>query len=224
MLRIRGAGTGALLALAVAAPAAIAHGGGSLDYSSQIRSIAPADAGLRVEVLDRDDRLLLINDTGERVVVRGYGDEPYIRLGADGTVAVNERSPAHYLNRERDGDVRVPDGADEQRPPRWRVVDRSGRYEWHDHRIHWMGGGRPPAVDDPAQRTKVFDWKLPLSVGERPGAIEGTLLWVGRDEGGPPLAAIAALAAVVLGGIALVLVVRGRRRRTDSGSDATEAW
>jgi hypothetical protein len=34
----------------------------------------------------------------------------------------------------------------------------------------------PPQVKDEAERTKVFDWKVPLSVGGRPARLSGTLV------------------------------------------------
>jgi len=229
--RFRGAATLALVASALVAPAALAHGGGSPDYISEVRSIEPAGAELSVEVLERDDRLLLRNRGDETVVVVGYDGEPYVRLAADGTVSVNRNSPAHYLNDDRFADVDLPANADGEAPPDWEVVNRNGEYEWHDHRIHWMSEGTlPPQVTDQSAETKVFDWDVPLRVGGAAGAITGTLTWVGRPGGGFPVAAGIALAAVVLGGIALVVVVRRRRRRGGDGDGerpagpAKEAW
>ena len=211
MRRCCGAAVLALLALATAATGALAHGGGSTDYISEVSAVRPA-AGVDVTVLDRDDRLELRNDSGRTVVVEGYDGEPYARLLPDGTVAVNLNSPAYYLNQDRFAKVDLPARADGDAPPAWKVVDRSGRFEWHDHRMHWMGAGRPPAVPDPHERTKVFDWDVPLRAGGRLGAIAGTLTWVGRPDESFPVAAARALAAVVVGGVALVVVVRRRPR------------
>ena len=61
-----------------------------------------------------------------------------------------------------------------------------------------MGEGRPPQVTDPDVRTKVFDWAVPMRVGDRPGAITGTLTWTPTPGGGVPTAAIFALAAVLI--------------------------
>jgi hypothetical protein len=220
--RYSGAALVALIALAMAATNAHAHGGGGLDYISKVRS---APNGLSVEVLDRDDRLVLRNDSGRTAVVEGYDGEPYARLSPDGTVEVNLNSPAHYLNEDRFADVDLPARADEKAAPAWKRVDGSGSFEWHDHRMHWMGAGRPPAVEDPERRTKVFDWDVPLRVGASPGSVTGTLTWVGRPGGGFPVAAAIALGAVVVGGIVLVVVVR-RRRRGDGGAakPRAEAW
>jgi hypothetical protein len=221
--RIRGAAAVALLAFATAATAAHAHGGGGTDYTSEIRAVTPAGAGLTVDVIDRDDQLRLRNESGKTVVVEGYNGEPYARLRPDGTVEVNLNSPALYLNEDRFAKVDLPARADEDAAPEWKVVDRSGRFEWHDHRIHWMGAGRPDAVSDPQRRTKVFDWEVPFRVGDRPGAVTGSLTWVGRPDDSFPIAAAVALAAVVLGGLALIVIVRRRRARPER-ADEKEAW
>lgn len=233
MRRIRSAAIVTLIASALAAPAALAHGGGSPDYLSEVRSLQPADAGLTVEVLDRDDRLLLRNRGDRTVVVLGYDDEPYARIAADGTVSVNLNSPAHYLNDDRFADVDVPDRAAADAAPDWRVLNGDGQFEWHDHRIHWMSEGTlPPAVKDPAEQAEVFDWQVPLRVGGSEGEIAGTLIWVGRPGGGVPVVAGIALAAVVVAGLALVVVVRRRRGGGDGGGSGAgrsaraveEAW
>jgi hypothetical protein len=220
--RIRGAAAVALLAFATAATAAHAHGGASTDYTSEIRAVSPAGAGLTLDVLDRDDQLALRNGSGKTVVVEGYNGEPYARLKPDGTVEVNLNSPALYLNEDRFAKVDLPARADEDAAPEWKVIDRSGRFEWHDHRIHWMGAGRPDAVSDPQRRTRVFDWEVPIRVGDRPGDVTGTLTWVGRPDDSFPIAAAVALGVVVLGGLALIVVVRRRRTRAPRADE--EAW
>jgi hypothetical protein len=222
--RIRGAAAVALLAFATAATAAHAHGGGGADYTSEIRAVVPADAGLTVDVLDRDDRLALRNDSGKTVVVEGYNGKPYTRVKPDGTVEVNLNSPALYLNEDRFAKVDLPARADEGAAPEWKVVDRSGRFEWHDHRIHWMGAGRPAAVRDPQRKTKVFDWEVPIRVGDRQGGVTGTLTWNGRPDDGFPMAAAIALAAVAVGGALLVAIVRRRRRGGGDAAAAKDAW
>jgi hypothetical protein len=58
----------ALLAVLAAAPAARAHEGNP-NYLSQVDAITPATDGVTIEVLNRDDRLLLHNTSGEDVVI-----------------------------------------------------------------------------------------------------------------------------------------------------------
>jgi len=216
---LRVAAAAGLAALCATAPAAFAHEGDP-KYSSDVRRVAPALPGLEARVLNNDDRIELIYEGDETLVVEGYRDEPYLRFDPDGRVEVNRRSPAAYLNEDRFAQVELPARADHEAPPEWEVVARTGRYEWHDHRIHWMSeGSLPPQVKDEGERAKVFDWRIPMQAGGRPLAVTGSLTWLGDPGGGFPLAAGISLAAVLAGGALLVAVVRRRRRRP-----AEEAW
>lgn len=211
-----------------AAPAASAHTG-SPEYLSVIRSVTPAVPGLSVAMLDRSDRLQVTYRGRSAVVFKGYDDEPYLRFLPSGVVQRNALSPASYLNADPSGKAAVPAVADADAAPRWQTVSRDGRYEFHDHRVHWMGAQRPPAVRDPDVRTKIQDWRVPIVAGSTSGAVAGTLYWTPVDGGGIPVAAIVALVALLAGGAVLVLVVR-RRRGSASGADggdapaAREAW
>jgi hypothetical protein len=210
-----------IIAALVFAPPALAHEGNP-NFLSQIDAITPATDGVTVEVLNRDDRLLLHNTSGKDVVIEGYDGEPYARVLADGTVEVNTRSPAYYINEDRFADVEVPEGIDGGGAPQWKQVGETGRFEWHDHRFHWMGKNTPPQVKDESVRTKVFDWKVPIEVGGEPGAIAGTLTWTPLPGGGPPLGAIFGGAAVLIACCIAVAVVRHRRRAAPK--PAQEAW
>jgi hypothetical protein len=211
----------ALAALLAAAPPATAHEGDP-NFLSQVDAIAPRTEGVTVEVLNRDDRLLLHNTSGEDVVIEGYGEEPYARVLADGTVEVNTDSAAYYQNEDRFGRVEVPEGADSEGEPRWKEVSRTGRFEWHDHRAHWMGAGTPPQVRDEGVRTKVFEWSVPLEIGGERGAITGTLFWTPAPGGSAPLAQIFGVAGVLIAASIAVMVVR--RRRTAEREPAAAAW
>jgi hypothetical protein len=119
----------------------------------------------------------------------------------------------------------VPDGVDGKGAPQWKEVGSNGRFEWHDHRAHWMGKARPPQVTDPSVRTKVFDWKVPLEIGGARGAIGGTLHWTPLPGGGPPVAAIVGGAAVLVACCLAVAVVRHRRRTAgERPAREAEAW
>ncbi len=212
----------AMAALVVATPAATAHEGDP-NYLSTINRVTPELDGVTVEVLNRDDRLVLRNRSGEDVIVRGYEDEPYAEIRADGTVLVNLDSRAHYLNEERFGGAEPPADADSKGEPRWDELDRSGRFEWHDHRMHWMSEEPPEQVRDVTERRKIYDWSVPLEVGGRQGAIAGTLFWTPQDAGGPPTAAIVVGAGLLALTVAGVVAVRRRRSRA-AGAEAAEAW
>ena len=73
-------------------------------------------------------------------------------------------------------------------------------------------------VKDKDVRTKVFDWTVRVRVGDRPGAIAGTLFWTPTPSSSLPLAAIFAFAGLVIALCIVVFVVRRRR-----GAPA-EAW
>jgi hypothetical protein len=240
----------ALLGALILAPAAVARAkppstqesgnpindqGASYHYRTYITSITPRTPGLSVEVLEFADRLLLRNNTGKTVTVYGYSGEPYARVQPDGSSEQNVRSPAVYLNTNFYADVTVPPSASATATPKWEVIDRTGQFEWHDHRIHWMSPVTPPEVKNTGRRTKIFNWTVPIRIGTQPGAIHGELFWVPESDTGAPTAAIVALALIALAGVAVVLVVRRRRgtgpRSSEPGGgdgDATttqrEAW
>jgi len=184
--------------------------GSSFHYRSVITSLTPAVHGLSVQVLQFADRLLLINHTGKTVTIDGYSGEPYVRLLADGAVERNVRSPATYLNQSFYGDINVPPQANASATPQWQLVERTGQFEWHDHRIHYTSPAIPPQVKDKSRRTLIFNWSIPLQVGAARGAIAGRLFWE-PESSKAPLAAIILGIAIFLGGLVLVLVVRRRR-------------
>jgi hypothetical protein len=200
-------------ALLVGTPAAAAHQG-SPNFLSQVNAVP---AGVKVTVLSRDDRLLLQSDGGHTIVIEGYSEEPYARIEPDGTVSVNTDSEAYYINEERDGQVAVPDSADSNGEPRWKEISKTGRFEWHDHRMHWMSKSDPEQVEDKSVRTKVFDWKVPVEVDGKRSDITGTLYWTPAPGGSVPWVLIAGLTLAAVAVLAAVTVLRHRRR-------PAEAW
>lgn len=215
------------LAAGITATSAFAHSGNP-DYESLVRGVTPPIPGLSVAVLNGDDRLE-VEYTGTRpVTIYGYNrtpKDPYIRLSAGGQVEVNLRSPAYYLNQERFSGAFVPDSADPKAPPRWKVVARTGRYEFHDHRMHWMSKSIPPQVTDKSKRTKIVAWNVPLSAQGASGAITGELFWRGSGPGAP-VGAFVAFGAIALLGLGSVVVVRRRRRagKPAPAAPREEAW
>jgi hypothetical protein len=206
----------------------IADQGSSFHYRSEITSITPEVKGLNIEVLEFADRLVLTNHTGKTVTVYGYSGEPYARVRPNGTTEQNTRSPAVYLNTNFYGNVTVPSSASASLPPAWVVVDRTGTFEWHDHRIHWMSPVTPPQVKDESKRTLIFHWSVPISVGARRGVVAGQLFWV-PDSSKAPVAAIVALVVIVLLALGFVVWVRRRRARPGGPGDENagkmeEAW
>ena len=48
--------------------------------------------------------------------------------------------------------------------PKWKQLSRSSRFEWHDHRAHWMGKSDPPGLKDKDVKTKIDDWTVPIEI------------------------------------------------------------
>jgi hypothetical protein len=197
--------------------------GSSYHYRTYVTAITPHERGLSVEVLEFADRLLLRNRTGQTVTVYGYSGEPYARIQANGTTEQNVRSPAVYLNTNFYANVTVPSSASASAPPKWVVLDRTGELEWHDHRIHWMSPVKPPEVTDEGRRTKIFNWSVPIEVGDRAGRVDGELFWVPQSSKAPAGAILALIAIVLLGAVLIFVVRRHRARSSPPGTGSSEA-
>jgi hypothetical protein len=204
----------AVVALLIGAPVAFAHQGNP-NYRSVVTSVTPGEKGIEVSVLNFDDRLLMHNTSGQDITILDYQNKPYAQLLKDGTVQVNTNSEAYYLNEDRLGETSVPKGLGSE--PKWKQLSRSSRFEWHDHRAHWMGKSDPPNLKDKSVKTKIDDWTVPIQVADQPGKIVGTLTWVPLEQGGLPLPAIFAFAALLI--VLALAVFFIRRRRSDGGDD-----
>jgi len=169
-----------LAALFVAGPAQAHVGGGAAgsDFDGRVLGVTPAMPGVSVRVLQFGDEFELVNASNTEVLVPGYSDEPYLRIGPGG-VWRNARSPATYINLNRFGRVTLPPDADPAAAPDWRQVSTEPSYVWHDHRTHWMSQGRlPPAVAaDPTRSHQVFNWEIPMSYGGEAVVVAGELTW-----------------------------------------------
>jgi hypothetical protein len=219
------AATTTMLTLLAATPA-LSHEGNP-DFRSEIDSVRPSVPGVSFQVLGYDADMELVVNKGHEVTIYGYEGEPYARILSDGTVQKNRRSPATYLNTDRYAEARVPESADPEAPPLWKTVDESGALRWHDHRMHYMATGTPPQVKDESERTKVFDYEIPLRIDGRRGAIEGALFWVGPADASKTPFLIAGIAIVFVGGAAALIARRRRQGRDgDDGDDPPpkEAW
>ncbi|HJR26666.1 MAG TPA: hypothetical protein VJ804_14410 [Acidimicrobiales bacterium] len=226
----------AVLLVADASPA-MADPAGPGDFRSEVTGIVPAVDGVEAEVQGGDAFLELRVDEGHSVVVEGYSGEPYLRFREDGTVERNRRSPATYVNDDREGQGDIPPDATADAEPSWEEVADGGTYAWHDHRIHWMQDASP-SVPRGSRVGGVYDpWQVPIEVDGTATNIRGTLTyedstsplpwiavglvvagalaWLGRGR-----ATMAAPAALTVISVAAVVVGRADFAASPGGGDA----
>lgn len=216
LVRLATAACLAVVVLVGGAAPALAHGRGSdaTNYRSVITAMPDLD-GVTWDIHGGDELLEVTNTSDEELLVYGYDDEPYLRVGPDG-VFRNERSPATYLNEDRYAQVSVPAEADAEADPEW-VQQSSGQSAaWHDHRTHYMGLGDHPALSDPDQEQVLQPWD-PISFRHagQDHTVEGELRWVPGVSAWPWLGAGLVLALPALAGL---------RSRSVTDSDGTERW
>jgi hypothetical protein len=200
-----------LLPVLGAAPAA-AHGVGvglrPTNYQTAVTGISPPVPGLAVRVREAGDKVELENTSGSEVLVLGYSQEPYLRVGPDG-VFENRRSPTSWANRSLSPPGNAPDSYDPAAPPRWERTGSRPVAVWPDQRSHWVNPQDPPEVRRARgeRHLVVPRWQIPLRQGDQTILVSGTITWV---PGPSPLPW--ALAAVVLGAAVLVAVRTPRWR------------
>lgn len=209
-----------LVAAALLWPAPALGHGGNPDYRSVIDEVRPPVEGLEFEVIDYDADVRMTVPAGLEVEVPGYDGEPYARVLADGTVQVNLNSPSAYINTERYGTTEIPERADPEAEPEWETSRDDGVFQWHDHRSHWMSPEPSERWRDETERTKIFDYEIPIKVDGRPAVVHGTLYWAGSDSGSK-LPFMLAGAAIIAAGLAATLIAR--RRRAAAEADPTRA-
>jgi hypothetical protein len=168
-----------MLAL-VAAPAA-AHGGGpdATYYVTKLTGITPSLPNVSARVDPAGEWIELTYTGPGEVIMLGYMGEPYLRITVT-NVEENELSQTTYLNKAMFAEI--PTGAQPSNvPPSWRPVATTGSARWHDHRIHWMGGPRPPDVAaDPRHPHTFASWAIHAINGGTRFQIRGNLGWRGK--------------------------------------------
>jgi hypothetical protein len=205
---------GLLLVGAAPVSAHSAEGSPSSNYSTTIDSVVPTPVGFSARVIERGNRMEVRWISGSAIIVEGYEDEPYLRIGPNG-VEENRQSSATYTNQSRNGTESIPSDLEPDGPPEWKVVSVEPVARFHDHRAHFMGSVPPPLVlRSPGDRQLVQDFTIKIRPVEGEG---GSTLIVGRVEWIPspsktPLLAFAAVLALVLAGIAAFAGVRAERR------------
>jgi hypothetical protein len=187
---------------AVPASAHSVSGVSATNLQTNLRSVAPALPGLKVKVVESGSRMEVTNKSGKEIVVLGYKDEPYLRIGPDG-VFRNRLSPATYINKSREGQD-PPEAATKAKvgDTDWEKVSSEPVARWHDHRIHWMSPNDPPeARARPGERHVInAEWVVPMRLGAETISAKGDLVW----EPGPSALPWYLLVVVLIAGVVLL--------------------
>lgn len=181
------------------------------NYDARVVSVSPAVPQVSIRVLSFGDEFEVLARGGAEVLVPGYLDEPYLRIGPDG-VWRNRNSPATWLNLDRYGEAAAaaPASVDAEAAPDWERVSTEPAYVWHDHRTHWMTeDALPPVVAaDPGSPHTVSEWTVPLVVDGREVAVDGLLTWSPPPS---PWTVWPAYAAIAMLAVAAGLLLPGPR-------------
>jgi hypothetical protein len=149
------------------------------NYRSQILAVTPPQPHVSVRLLDLGRRVELTNRGSTDVVVLGYADEPYLRVGRRGTFE-NRRSPTLYKNRTTASGTQadVPRSADPSAEPQWHKTSGSRTVRWRDHRTRWEGDD-PAAVEAAPGRPHVVAraWTIRLQQGTDQATVTGRIVY-----------------------------------------------
>ncbi len=141
--------------------------------------VTHAPPGIQAQVVDEYLNLWMKVPATGRVIVEDFVGNPWVRFTPRG-VAVNTNSEEYYLSQ-----IPVPAVAPERLthppfpPPHWVMVSRGHSYQWRDGRLHALAN-----ITLAPGRSYVGNWRIPVIVDGRAGAIAGTI-W---HHGAPSIA------------------------------------
>ena len=183
---------------------------------SKVTGISPAFPGVSAATTQTSGDVTVLNQGPQTLVIDGYFSEPYIKIDPSGGVWLNDNSPSKAIDNNFSLSTLPSHPEAAIQPPNWVKQDDLGKYTWHDHRAHWMGGAQPPALGnahpDASHPYLVQNWTIPISVGGTKGVIKGTLTY---EPSGHLTTYITwgAIAFVVIGFLYIQFVLQPRRMR-----------
>jgi hypothetical protein len=186
--------------------------------------VTPQIPGVTVRVDPAGEWIELANTGPATVVVLGYTGEPYLRIAAT-SAQENELSQTTYLNQALFADSVPTTPSTSSVAPAWKQIGDTGKARWHDHRIHWMGRDRPPAVAaDPTRPHLVGNWTVHATADGTPFDVHGDLRWLGKPADAGKTSPVQAwlltllVGMLVVVGVLTVALIRARRRQPVAGS------
>lgn len=169
--------------------------------------------GWTAQVDPRGDWIEVRNLTGRPLVILGYAREPFLRIDVTG-VQLNSLSLSGQLNQGVVGDLDL--AGLRQPPPAWVPVSKGHSARWHDLRIHWGSTQRPDGVAaHPDRGQLIARWTIPMQLGRKPVAVNGTLRWLSirRRSALAITAAVVVVIVIPLAALAVMMWYWRRRRR-----------
>ena len=193
-----------VVVLGVTTPPAAAHaitGIASTNYETVLLGPTPSVPGVAIRLRDLGRRVEVANATKTDVVISGYSNEPYLRVGPDG-VYQNSRSPTLYQNQVTTPGVAavIPPEASASAPPDWHRVSRAHVVRWRDQRTRHEGAAPPAVQRAPHQTHIVSTWSILMTWGTTQIVANGLIRWTPGPAAWPWYVAAVAVAAAVLAG------------------------
>jgi hypothetical protein len=153
-----------------------------------------------IRLRDLGRRVELVNHTSQDVVILGYQDEPYLRVGPAG-VFENRRSPSLYQNKVTTGTSTItplPPQANPTAPPDWHRRGGGRTVSWRDQRVRWEGADPPGVRSNPGLTQIVLPrWSFNFLHGTDRVTVAGSISWVPGPAAAPWLLPMLALFGLV---------------------------
>ena len=184
MKRFTGAVVAALLVVVGGmAPPAAAHTIGGVtatNYRTEITAITPPVPGLGFRLRDLGGRMEAENRTDRDLVLLGYQNEPYLRVGPGG-VFENRRAPSLIQDKNPTSNelVALPPDVTPTAEPEWHRRSGGRTVSWPDHRVRWPSADPQSVKDNPGlEQTVVSRWSVAFLHGGDSIVVTGRIAWV----------------------------------------------
>lgn len=186
-----------VVSLADPASAHTLSGVQATNYRSRITAVAPAVPGLSVRLLDLGRKVQVTNRSAQTVLILGYQNEPYLRVGPAGTF-VNRKAPSYFLNRQASTATlrSVPKAYSATANPIWFRTGSGRTVTWPDRRTRQEGSDPPAVAANRGRQVAVSTWNLAMAHGGAPVTVTGSITYVPPPNGWGWLAVTVAALAV----------------------------
>jgi hypothetical protein len=169
----------ALMGMAAPASAHTLSGIQATNYRSAITSVSPRLTGVSVHLLDLGRKVEVVNRTSQTLLILGYQNEPYLRVGPAGTF-VNQASPTFYLNKLPSTVTSsvVPKQFSARATPVWYRTGHGQRVTWSDRRTRQEGPDPTAVKNNLTRRVIISTWTIAMAHASAPLTVSGSITYV----------------------------------------------